>query len=56
MTRRRVLLCGMLTGLVLFGAGAWLLRPRTALNLENAAKIQIGITLAAVEAVVGVPG
>lgn len=53
--RRRLLLFSLLAGLFTLGVGAWLLWPRTAITRENAAKIQIGMTLAEVEAILGGP-
>jgi hypothetical protein len=54
-TRRRVLLFGLLAGLLALGAGVWLLWPRTAITRENAAKIRDGMTLTEVEAILGGP-
>jgi hypothetical protein len=53
MTRRRLLLFGLLAAVT--GLGGWLLWPRSAITRENAAKIQIGMTLAEVEAILGGP-
>src|SRR4051812_29388784 len=56
MTRRRWLLLGMLVAAAVVAAGLWLNQPpRSAINAENAAKIEIGMTLAEVEAVLGGP-
>jgi hypothetical protein len=54
-TRRRLLLFGLLTGLLALGAGSWLLWPRTAITRENAAKIQLDMTLEEVESILGGP-
>jgi hypothetical protein len=48
-TRRRLLLLGLLTGLLALGASVWLLWPRQMINQVNADKIQKGMTLADVE-------
>ncbi len=55
MTRRRLLLFGLLAGLLAGGAGVWLLWPRTAIIRENFDKVQVGMNLAEVEAVLGGP-
>ena len=55
MTRRRVLLLGLLATAVGVAAAAWLLWPRTAITRENAAKVREGMTLAEVEAILGGP-
>ena len=55
MTRRRLLMFGFLVMLVMLGVGVWLLLPTTAITRENAAKIQEGMTLAEVEAILGGP-
>ena len=56
MTRRRLLLFGLLAGLLALGASAWMLRPlASVITRENAAKIQVGMTLAEVEALPGGP-
>ena len=53
-TRRRLLLFGLLAGLLALGTGVWLLWPRpSAITSENAAKIQVGMTLAEVEVILG---
>jgi hypothetical protein len=52
MTRRRLLLFGLPIGLAI---GVWLLWPRSAITRENAAKIQNGMTLEEVEAILGGP-
>ncbi len=54
-TRRRLLVFGMLIGLLVLGGGVWMLWPRTAITRENAAKIQVGMTLEEVEAILGGP-
>jgi hypothetical protein len=55
MTRRtrRLLLFGLPAGLMVTLVAAWLLWPRTAITRENAARIQPGMTLAEVEAILG---
>jgi hypothetical protein len=56
--RRRLLLFGLLAGLLVLGVGGWLLWPwprSSAITAENAAKIQKGMTLAEVEAILGGP-
>jgi hypothetical protein len=53
MTRRRLVLIGLVAVLVLIGLG--LLWPATAITRENAARIQVGMTLAEVEALLGGP-
>jgi hypothetical protein len=58
MSRRRLLLMfGFLVVLVMLGVGEFVLwaQPRTAITRENAAKIQVGMTLAEVEAILGGP-
>jgi hypothetical protein len=55
MTRGRLLLLGLLGGLLAMGAGLWLIWPRSAITRENAAKIQVGMTLAEVEVILGGP-
>lgn len=55
MTLRRLLLFGLLAGLIALGACVWLLWPRTAITRENAAKIREGMTLAEVQAILGGP-
>jgi hypothetical protein len=52
MTRRRFLFLS-LAAVVVVLAVAWLLWPRTAITRENAAKIQVGMTLAEVRAILG---
>jgi hypothetical protein len=55
-TRRRLLLFGLFAGLTVLGVGVSLIRPRpTAITPENAAKIQEGMTLDEVEAILGGP-
>jgi len=53
--RRRLSLFGLPVALVALGVAGWLLLPRTAITRENAAKIQEGMTLAEVEAILGGP-
>jgi hypothetical protein len=53
-TRRR-LLFSLPAGLAVALVTAWLFWPRTAITEENAAKVQVGMTLAEVEAVLGGP-
>jgi hypothetical protein len=56
MTRtRRLLLFAVPAGLAVALIAAWLLWPRTAITRENAEKIQVGMTLAEVEAILGGP-
>jgi hypothetical protein len=52
---RRLVLFGLPAGLAVLAFAAWLLWPRTAITRENAAKIQQGMTLAEVQAVLGEP-
>jgi hypothetical protein len=54
-TRRRLLLFGLLAGLLAMAAGVWLLWPRTAITRENAARIQEGMTRQEVESILGGP-
>jgi outer membrane protein assembly factor BamE (lipoprotein component of BamABCDE complex) len=56
-TRRRLLLVMIATALALT-AGVWLAwpRPRSAINRDNAAKIEAGMTVAQVNALLGGPG
>jgi hypothetical protein len=55
-TRRRLLVFGLLATLIGLGVGGWLLWPKsTAITRESAAKIQKGMTLAEVEAILGGP-
>jgi hypothetical protein len=51
---RRLLFVALPIAMVL-GLGAWLLWPRTMITQENADKIQPGMTLAEVEAILGGP-
>src|SRR5260370_3248342 len=53
-TRRRLLLFALPT-VAMLAVGVWLLQPRTAITPENAAKIQVGMTLRVVEAILGGP-
>lgn len=56
MTRRRgFLLLAMVAVAVVLAVGSWLLRPRSAITPENAAKIQRGMTLTEVEKLLGGP-
>ena len=55
MTRRRMLLIALFAALGVLGVGGWALWPRTALTRENAAKIQLGMALGEVEALLGGP-
>jgi hypothetical protein len=52
--RNRRLLFGLLAGVtVAVSLAVWMLWPRSAITCENAAKIQKGMTLAEVEAILG---
>jgi hypothetical protein len=53
--RRRLVLFGLLGVFLAAGAGVWLFWPRTAITRENAAQVQVGMTLAEVEAILGGP-
>jgi len=53
-TRRRLLLFALPT-VAMLPVGVWLLQPRTAITPENAAKIQVGMTLRKVEAILSGP-
>jgi hypothetical protein len=53
--RRRLLILAVAGTVVMLAVGAWLFWPRTAITRENAAKIQRGMTLAEVEAILGGP-
>jgi hypothetical protein len=53
--RTRLLLFALPGALVATMLAAWVLWPRTAITRENAAKIQPGMTLAEVEAILGGP-
>src|SRR5438132_9649603 len=55
MSRRRLLLFAVMAVVVVLAVGPWLPWPRTAITLENAAKIQIGMMLAEAEAILGGP-
>src|ERR1700722_14790543 len=57
MSRRRLLVFGFLVVLVMLGVGGVVLwaQPRTAITRENAAKIQVGMALTEVEAILGGP-
>jgi hypothetical protein len=50
-----LLLAGFLGCLVVAGAALYLLWPRSAINRENFEKVQVGMTLAEVEAILGGP-
>jgi hypothetical protein len=52
---KRLLLFGLSALLVAVAVGAWLLTPRTAITRENAAKIQVRMSLAEVESIFGGP-
>jgi hypothetical protein len=55
-TRRRLMVFGLLATLTALGVGGWMLWPQpTAITRENAAKINIGMTVAQVEAILGGP-
>ena len=54
-TRRRVLVFGLLAGLLALSGGVWLLWPRPGITRANAAKIKVGMTLPEVEAILGGP-
>jgi hypothetical protein len=53
--RRRFLVLAVVGTAVALAVGVWLIRPRTAITVENAARIQPGMTLAEVEAILGGP-
>ncbi len=55
LNRRRLLYLSLAAVAVGLGVGVWTLRPRTAITRENAAKIEQGMTLAKVEAIMGGP-
>jgi hypothetical protein len=55
MTRRRYLLLGLLTACVVLGVSLWLLWPRSAINEDNYARIEVGMALDEVEAILGGP-
>jgi hypothetical protein len=57
MTRRtrRLLLFALPAGVAVAIVAAWLLLSRTAITPENAVKIQVGMTVAEVEAILGGP-
>jgi SmpA / OmlA family len=52
---RRLLLLALPAAVVALIVAAWLLWPHTAITCENAAKIQVGMTRAEVEALLGEP-
>src|SRR5436305_330604 len=54
MTRRRLLLLSLAAIAVVLMV-AWLLWPRTGITRENARRIELGMTLAEVEAILGGP-
>jgi hypothetical protein len=53
--KRRLLWYGLFAAPAAFLLGAWLLWPRTAITAAGAAKIEVGMTLAEVEAILGGP-
>src|SRR5690242_5130368 len=53
--RRRFLALGLCVCVLLTGSVLWLLLPRTAITRENAALIQVGMTRAKVQAILGGP-
>jgi hypothetical protein len=53
--RLRLLVLVVVGAVAAVAIGVWLLWPRTALTRENAAKIQVGMTLTEVEAILGGP-
>jgi hypothetical protein len=55
MTRRRLLLLALPVVAVSLAAGVWVLRSPTPITWANAAKIQPGMTLTEVEAILGGP-
>jgi hypothetical protein len=55
MTRRRLLLFGVPVVAVALTIGVWSLLPVSAITRENAARIQAGMTLTEVEAILGGP-
>jgi hypothetical protein len=56
MTRRRLLLLALPVAVALVGVGGWMMWPRpSAITKENIAKVQPGMTLTKVEAIVGGP-
>jgi len=55
-TRRRLLLFGLLGGLPALGVGVLLLWPRTSISDDNYEKIELGMTRAAMEALLGSTG
>jgi hypothetical protein len=57
-TRRRLFLLALCVAVVLLGVGIWLLWPRwphTAISQENVNRINVGMTLAEVEQILGGP-
>jgi hypothetical protein len=53
-SRRRLLLLAVV-GVAALALGGWLLWPRTAITRDNAERIQVGMNLAEVEAILGGP-
>jgi hypothetical protein len=53
--RRRLLLLGLPAALMVALLAAWLLWPRTAITRANAARVENGMTLVEVEAILGGP-
>lgn len=53
MTRRRILVFALLASLLAMGQAVMLLWPQSAITRENAAKIQVGMTLSEVEMILG---
>jgi hypothetical protein len=53
MTRRRLLVFGLLVSMLALRAGVLVLRPRTAITRENAAKVRVGLTLEEVYKILG---
>jgi hypothetical protein len=53
--RRRFLFLSLAAAVVALAIGVWLLWPRTAITWENYERIQIGMTLAEVEVILGGP-
>ena len=54
-TRRRLLLFGMLAIATVFAVAVWMLWPRPGITRANAMRIEVGMTRADVEAVLGGP-
>jgi hypothetical protein len=53
--RRHLLVFGPLVVWLALGVSGWMLWPRAGITRENAAKIQVGMTLEEVEAILGGP-